>query len=69
MALVNSAAETTNRTTHTTPGGNVATAGSYVVSYWADKNGSTATTPWTVPAGAMHFTPTRLPRSMRDVVG
>ena len=50
-ALVASAAETTKRTTHTTPGGNVATAGSYVVSYWADKNGSADTTPWTLPAG------------------
>ncbi|MBA2531703.1 MAG: PKD domain-containing protein [Nocardioidaceae bacterium] len=44
-----SAAETTNRATHTTPGANVATAGSYVVSYWADK--SSATTGWTLPAG------------------
>ena len=42
-----SAAETTNRATHTTPGANVATAGSYVVSYWADK--SSATTGWTLP--------------------
>jgi large repetitive protein len=50
-ALVASVGETTKRTTHTTPGGNVATAGSYVVSYWADKNGSAATTPWTLPAG------------------
>lgn len=25
--------------------------------------------PWTVPSGAMHFVHTRLPRSMRDVVG
>jgi uncharacterized protein YciI len=25
--------------------------------------------PWTVPAGAMRFSHTRLPRSMRDVVG
>ena len=44
-----SAAETVNRATHTTPGANVATAGSYVVSYWADK--SSATTGWTLPAG------------------
>jgi large repetitive protein len=50
-ALVNSAAETTSRAAHTTPGGNVATAGSYVVSYWADKNSSSATPPWTLPAG------------------
>ena len=44
VAAFASAAETTNRATHTTPGANVATAGSYVVSYWADKNGSAATT-------------------------
>jgi uncharacterized protein len=25
--------------------------------------------PWTVPAGAMHFTPTFLPRSLADVLG
>jgi len=25
--------------------------------------------PWTVPAGAMHFAHTRLPRSMKDVSG
>jgi hypothetical protein len=48
-AVVASAAETTNRATHTTPGANVATAGSYVLSYWADK--SSATTGWTLPAG------------------
>ena len=37
-------------TTHTTPGANVATAGSYVVSYWADK--SVRRPPgWTLPAG------------------
>ncbi len=44
-----SAAETTNRATHSTPGAPVADAGSYVVSYWADK--SSATTGWTLPAG------------------
>ncbi len=44
-----SAAETTTRTTHTTPGGTVPVAGEWVVSYWADK--STATTAWTLPAG------------------
>ena len=38
VAAFASAAETVNRTTHTTPGGTVATAGSYVVSYWADKS-------------------------------
>jgi hypothetical protein len=27
------------------------------------------TMPWRVPAGAMHFTPTFLPRSMADVLG
>jgi uncharacterized protein YciI len=27
------------------------------------------TMPWSVPAGAMHFTPTFLPRSMADVLG
>jgi large repetitive protein len=45
-----SAAETVNRATHTTPGATVATAGSYVVSYWADKSAS-LTTGWTTPAG------------------
>jgi PKD repeat protein len=44
-----SAAETTNQTTHTTPGANVAVAGSYVVSYWTDKTSDT--TGWTLPAG------------------
>ncbi|KRF04711.1 hypothetical protein ASG88_21115 [Nocardioides sp. Soil777] len=45
-----SAAETVNRTTHTTPVAQVATAGSLVVSYWADKSAS-ETTGWTLPAG------------------
>jgi hypothetical protein len=43
-----SAGETVNRTTHTTPDVTVTTAGSWVVSYWADK--SSATTSWTDPA-------------------
>jgi PKD repeat protein len=50
VATFASAAETQRRTTHTTPGATVATAGSYVVSYWADKAG-TATNGWTLPAG------------------
>ena len=50
VATFASAAETVNRTTHTTPGATVATAGSYVVSYWADKSANT-TTGWTLPAG------------------
>jgi PKD repeat protein len=49
IAAFASAPETVNRATHTTPGANVAVAGSYVVSYWADK--SSATTGWTLPAG------------------
>jgi PKD repeat protein len=49
IAAFASAPETTNRATHSTPGANVTTAGSYVVSYWADK--SSATTGWTLPAG------------------
>jgi PKD repeat protein len=43
-----SAAETVNRSTHTTPGVTVPTDRSLVVSYWADK--SSATTSWTDPA-------------------
>jgi PKD repeat protein len=50
VAAFASAAETVNRTTHTTPVATVGTAGSYVVSYWADKSAS-ATTGWTLPAG------------------
>jgi PKD repeat protein len=45
-----SAPETVNRATHTTPNASVATAGSWVVSYWADKSAS-LTTGWTTPAG------------------
>jgi large repetitive protein len=50
VAVFASAGETVNRATHTTPVANVATAGSYVVSYWADKSAST-TTGWTLPTG------------------
>ncbi len=45
-----SAAESVNRATHTTPVAQVTTAGSSVVSYWADKSAS-LTTGWTLPAG------------------
>ncbi len=38
------------KSAHATPGANVATAGSYVVSYWADKYGQ-ETNGWTLPAG------------------
>ena len=50
VATFESAAETTSRDTHTTPGATVTTDGSYVVSYWADKSGNTATG-WTTPVG------------------
>jgi large repetitive protein len=50
VSAFTSAAETVNRTTHTTPVANVGTAGSYVVSYWADKSAS-STTGWTLPGG------------------
>jgi PKD repeat protein len=49
IATFASASETVNRAAHTTPGATVATAGSYVVSYWADK--TSGTTGWTLPAG------------------
>ena len=42
-------AETVNRATHTTPPATAASAGSVVLSYWADK--SSAATGWTTPAG------------------
>ena len=50
VSAFTSAAETVNRTTHSTPVAQVGTAGSYVVSYWADKSAS-LTTGWTLPAG------------------
>ncbi|WP_307853654.1 PKD domain-containing protein [Nocardioides palaemonis] len=51
VAAFASAAETNpSKTAHATPGAAVATAGSYVVSYWADKFGQ-ETNGWTLPAG------------------
>jgi len=50
IATFASANETVFRATHTTPASTVATAGSYVVSYWADKSASDVTG-WTLPAG------------------
>ncbi|CAM3679408.1 PKD domain-containing protein [Nocardioides zeicaulis] len=51
VAAVASAAETNPaKAAHATPGAAVATAGSYVVSYWADKYGQ-ETNGWTLPAG------------------
>lgn len=50
VALVASAAETTSRATHTTPGATVAEDGSMVVSYWAEKSGS-SDVGWATPAG------------------
>ncbi|HEY6749495.1 MAG TPA: PKD domain-containing protein [Mycobacteriales bacterium] len=41
--------DTVTTASHTTPAVTVATAGSWVVSYWADK--SSSTTAWTAPAG------------------
>jgi PKD repeat protein len=49
VASAAGSAETTARAGHTTPAVDVATAGSYVVSYWADK--TTNTTSWTLPGG------------------
>lgn len=49
VAAVTGAAETVTQATHTTPAVDVTTAGSYVVSYWADK--TTDTTAWTLPNG------------------
>jgi PKD repeat protein len=50
VATFASASETVFRAAHTTPASTVATAGSYVVSYWADKSASDVTG-WTLPAG------------------
>ncbi len=49
IALFASRAEPGNSATHATPGAGVTTAGSYVVSYWADK--TSATTNWATPDG------------------
>ncbi|MEQ6902468.1 PKD domain-containing protein [Nocardioides sp. YIM 152588] len=48
VATVASTTETTRRAAHTTPGASVATDGSMVVSYWADRAGGG--TGWTLPA-------------------
>lgn len=50
VSVAASAAETTSRATHTTPGATVAEAGSVVVSYWAEKSGS-SDVGWATPAG------------------
>jgi PKD repeat protein len=49
VAAVQTAAESVSRADHTTPAVDVASAGSVVVSYWADR--SSATAAWTPPAG------------------
>src|SRR5690242_2143937 len=49
VASVTGAVDTTSKTAHTTPTATVATPGSWVLSYWADK--SSSTTAWTAPAG------------------
>jgi PKD repeat protein len=49
VASVTGAVDTTATTAHTTPTATVATPGSWVLSYWADK--SSSTTAWTAPAG------------------
>src|SRR6202007_690308 len=65
-----SAGETVSRTTHTTPASTVANAGSWVVSYWADK--SSATTTWATPAGqtqrslSVGTSSGRIPSSLTD---
>jgi PKD repeat protein len=47
VSAVQAAAETVSQTAHTTPSVTVPTAGSLVVSYWADR--SSTTTAWTAP--------------------
>ena len=52
IASIASVAETSRSASHTTPASSAATAGSFVVSYWADKAGS-AQTGWTLPASVV----------------
>jgi hypothetical protein len=49
VASVAHGVDTVTTATHTTPAATVATAGSWVVSYWSDK--SSSTTAWTAPSG------------------